>query len=72
MTLTLIVAFFVVLATGILIVPFLWGIFSLGTSEIFIRKVHTISGIIMGLLSIVHIWLEFRFMKMLKKKGILK
>jgi len=77
-SLLLIVVFAIVFATGLVMVPFLQGI--LGTKDMIsgsgtspIEIVHTISGILMGLLSIIHIVLELKhkmqqreFMKAMK------
>ncbi len=58
-TLLLFIDFFVVLVTGILMIQFLRGYLPKATVDV-ISKIHTISGIVMGILTILHMWVEFR------------
>jgi len=66
-TLVLVVDFLVVLATGIPVIQFL-GIILPKTTDALIRKIHTISGIVMGIFGILHLWIELRIMKITQKE----
>ncbi len=68
-TLLLVIDFIIVLVTGIPMVQFL-GIVLPKTIDALVRKIHTISGIIMGVLGILHIWIELRVMKIMRREII--